>query len=139
MPSPDRNPSGGIVTLPSPHSFSETLRRLHAAISSRGLTLFADIDQQSAARSAGLTMPPAHLVLFGSPKSGTAIMLAVPEAGLDLPLKALVWEDATGSAYVTYNSPMYLASRYALPESLSGPLIGIVPLMASILEAPAGA
>lgn len=134
MPAPDRIPSSGIVTLPSPYSLTETLRRLRETISAKGLTLFADIDQQAAARSVGLTMPPAHLVLFGNPKTGTPVMLAVPEAGLDLPLKAWIWEGANGTSYVTYNSPMYLASRYALPERLSAPLTGIVPLVASILE-----
>jgi uncharacterized protein (DUF302 family) len=102
------------------------------------MTIFADIDQQAAARIAGLTMPGAHLVLFGNPKAGTPVMLAAPEAGLDLPLKALLWERADGQVFVSYNAPTFIATRYELPEALAAPLAGIVSLLASVVQ-PEGA
>ncbi|HEY5220037.1 MAG TPA: DUF302 domain-containing protein, partial [Gemmatimonadaceae bacterium] len=79
--------SAGVVTLPSPHSFDDTLAQLRAAIATRGLTLFLDLDQQAAAQSDGAVMQQAHLLLFGRPRAGTPILVAAPEAGLDLPLK----------------------------------------------------
>jgi uncharacterized protein (DUF302 family) len=128
-------PDSGIVTLTSAHSFDETLARLRAAVSSRGLTLFLDLDQQAAALAEGLTMPPAHLLLFGHPRAGTPILLAVPEAGLDLPLKAYVWEAAEGAVQVCYSDPAYLAARHHLPEQLSMPLAVVVPIVADAVAA----
>jgi uncharacterized protein (DUF302 family) len=125
----------GVVTLPSPYSLAETLRRLAAAIHGKGLTLFADIDQQAAARKVDLAMPGTHLVLFGNPRTGTPVMIEFPEAGLDLPLKALVWEDGRGKVWLSYNSPSYLATRHALPGALATPLAAIEPLLASVVKA----
>ena len=122
--------SAGVVTLTSFHSFDDTLARLRAAIISRGLTLFLDLDQQAAARADGLTMPRAHLLLFGRPRAGTPILVAVPEAGVDLPLKAYLWEAADRSVSVAYSDPAYLIARHHLPETLSGPMTGVVAIVA---------
>lgn len=97
----------------SPHSFSETLDRLRAAIVAGGNTLFADIDQAAAAQSIGLTLRPTRLLVFGNPKGGTPLMVAFPLVALDLPLKVLVWED-DGQANVAYLPASILAQRYGI-------------------------
>jgi uncharacterized protein (DUF302 family) len=127
--------SSGVVTLPSPHAFDQTLIRLRAAIADHGLTLFLDLDQQAAAKADGAAMPRAHLLVFGRPRAGTPILVSVPEAGLDLPLKAYLWEalDGGGAAFVSYSDPMYLAERHHLSAALSAPLAAIAPLVAGAL------
>ncbi len=104
----------GLVTLPSPVTAQETLSRLLSAIADRGLAVFATIDHAYAARQAGLEMRPASLVLFGSPKAGTPLMQIAPTLAIDLPLKALVWEDDEGNAWLTYNAPSWVARRHSL-------------------------
>jgi uncharacterized protein (DUF302 family) len=132
----DGNPmatSSGVVTLPSPHAFDQTLIRLRAAIADHGLTLFLDLDQQAAAQADGVTMSPAHLLEFGRPRAGTPILVSVPEAGVDLPLKAYLWEAADGGVFVSYSDPQYLAERHHLSAALSAPLAAIAPLVAQAL------
>jgi uncharacterized protein (DUF302 family) len=118
-------PGAGVVTKPSPHSAAETLARLERAVRAKGLTVFAHIDHAAGAAKAGLHMPPAHVLIFGNPKAGTPIMLAAPLAALALPLKVLVWDDHDGRTYVSYDSPRYLADRFAIPGDLVGNLAGI--------------
>jgi uncharacterized protein (DUF302 family) len=135
-PSRGGNPmatSSGVVTLPSPHAFDQTLSRLRAAIADHGLTLFLDLDQQAAAEADGVTMPRAHLLVFGRPRAGTPILVSVPEAGVDLPLKAYLWEAPDGGAFVSYSDPQYLAERHHLSAALSAPLTAIAPLVAGVL------
>jgi uncharacterized protein (DUF302 family) len=122
--------SAGVITLKSPHSFDETLARLRTAVTKRGLTLFLDLDQQAAAKSDGVAMRRAHLLLFGRPRAGTPILEAVPEAGIDLPLKAYLWEAADSTVSVSYSDPAYVVARHHLPETLSGPLAGVVQIVA---------
>jgi uncharacterized protein (DUF302 family) len=125
--------STGVVTLPSPHAFDQTLIRLRSAIAVHGLTLFLDLDQQAAAKADGVTMPRAHLLVFGRPRAGTPILVSVPEAGVDLPLKAYLWEAANGGVFVSYSDPQYLAERHHLSAALSAPLAAITPLVAGAL------
>src|SRR5215468_5926393 len=96
--------SSGIVSIPSPYPFAETVQRLLSALSDHGLKVFATIDQRAEAAEAGLTMPPTTLLIFGNPKAGTPVMLAQPLAALDLPLKALVTEPAPGEVIVSLNT-----------------------------------
>jgi uncharacterized protein (DUF302 family) len=112
----------GIVSRPSPFTVEETLERLKAAIGSRNLTLFAQIDHSDLARRVGLTMQEAHVLIFGNPKGGTPLMIASPLLALDLPLKVLVWQSADGRVWVSTNSVAYLSERYALPQELAGNL-----------------
>jgi uncharacterized protein (DUF302 family) len=112
----------GIVSQPSPFTVEETLERLKAAIGSRNLTLFAQIDHSDLARRVGLTMQEAHVLIFGNPKGGTPLMIASPLLALDLPLKVLVWQSADGRVWVSTNSVAYLSERYALPQELAGNL-----------------
>src|SRR5262249_24818913 len=109
MASPQPHASEGVVTKPSPRSVAATVTRLQHLIEERDLTLFAIIDHSGAAERAGLAMPDTKLVIFGSPEAWTPVMLAVPLAALDLPLKVLVWEDATGSVSVSYSTASFIA------------------------------
>src|SRR5450432_334701 len=94
-----------VVSKPSNASVAETLGRLEAAVRAKGLTVFARIDHAEGARSVGLEMQEAQVLVFGSPKSGTALMVARPLLALDLPMRALVWKDARGQVWVSYNAP----------------------------------
>jgi uncharacterized protein (DUF302 family) len=118
----------GIVTKASRRTVENTVRRLTQLIADKGLTLFGVIDHSGEAKKAGLKMPDTKLVIFGSPAAGTPVMLAAPLAGLDLPLKALVWADTEGGVWVSYNSPGYLAARHHLSDDLRAGLEGIDPI-----------
>jgi uncharacterized protein (DUF302 family) len=104
----------GLVTLPSLHDFVTTLGRLTAALEAKGLAIFARIDHAAGAASVGLALPPTTLLVFGNPAGGTPLMQAAQTAGIDLPLKALVWQDADGAVRVTYNDPAWIAARHRL-------------------------
>jgi uncharacterized protein (DUF302 family) len=108
----------GLVDRPSHYSVDQTVDRLKAILESKGVTLFALIDHSGEAEKAGMKMPPTKLLIFGSPKGGTPLMLAAPSIAIDLPLKILVREDAQGKVWVTYNSPAYLQERHQLPSDL---------------------
>jgi uncharacterized protein (DUF302 family) len=120
------SPSGnGMVHLPSPYSVTSTLQRLESVIATKGLAIFARIDHSGEAAKVGLEMPPTELLIFGSPKSGTPLMIASPTLALDLPLKALVWQDVDGAAWLSYNSTEYLQQRHNIPEALIQNIAGI--------------
>lgn len=119
----------GVVSKASRFSASETMNRLEAVLKSKGMTIFARIDHAEQARKAGLSMRPAALLVFGNPVSGTPIMQAVPQAGLDLPLKALAWEDANGKVWLSYNDPAWLQHRHLLSDENVKPLKGLRALM----------
>lgn len=108
----------GIVDMPTKHPVAETVERLKKLLQEKGVTLFALIDHSGEAEKAGMKMPDTKLLIFGSPKSGTPLMLASPSVALDLPLKILVWEDTTGKTWVSYNSLNYLQQRHGIPEQL---------------------
>jgi len=120
----------GIVDKPSNHSVEQTVEKLKNILQSKGVTLFALIDHSGEAEKVGMKMPPTKLLIFGSPKAGTPLMLASPSIALDLPLKILVWEDAQGKAWVTYNSPAYLQERHNLPSELL-PNIAVIETLAT--------
>jgi uncharacterized protein (DUF302 family) len=123
----------GVETLKSPDSFACTVSRLTAAFQSRGIKIFATIDQQAEAAAVGLTMQPVTLILFGNPKAGTPLMAAQPVSGLDLPLKALVWEAENGNAFVSFNTATYVIGRYHLPEALTANIAPVGKLIAGAL------
>jgi|SRR5579863_1754458 len=108
----------GIVDKPSHYSVEQTVDRLKNILQSKGIMLFAVIDHSREAKKVGMKMPDTKLVIFGSPKAGTPLMLAAPSIALDLPLKILVWEDAQAKVWVSYNSPAYLQARHNLPPEL---------------------
>jgi uncharacterized protein (DUF302 family)/uncharacterized membrane protein YidH (DUF202 family) len=108
----------GIVTLASNHSVDETVAKLTGILQSKGITLFALVDHSSQAEKVGMKMPPTKLLIFGSPKAGTPLMLAAPSIAIDLPLKILVSQDTQGKVWISYNSPEYLAQRHGLSGEL---------------------
>ena|SRR3984957_2639629 len=110
--------SKGIIEKPSNHSVDGTVERLKNILQSKGVTLFALVDHSGEAEKAGMKMPPTKLLIFGSPKAGTPLMLAAPSVAIDLPLKILVSEDGDGKVWVSYNSPEYLKERHGLPQDL---------------------
>jgi len=104
----------GLVSVRSAFSVSETITRLMTGVTSRGMTIFAVVDHGDGAEIAGLSLRPTQLVLFGTPKGGTPLMQEQQTAGIDLPLKALAWEDANGKVWLTYNDPAWIAQRHGL-------------------------
>jgi uncharacterized protein (DUF302 family)/uncharacterized membrane protein YidH (DUF202 family) len=108
----------GIIDKPSNHSVDQTVERLKNILQSKGVTLFALVDHSGEADKAGMKMHPTKLLIFGSPKAGTPLMLAAPSSAIDLPLKILVWEDGRGKTWVSYNSSEYLRERHGLPQEL---------------------
>jgi uncharacterized protein (DUF302 family) len=112
------NRDNGIIDVPGKHSVEETVKRLQGILEAKGITLFALIDHSGEAEKVGLKMPPTKLLIFGNPRAGTPLMLAAPHSAIDLPLKILIWEDAGGQVWITYNSPAYLQERHSLPTEL---------------------
>jgi uncharacterized protein (DUF302 family) len=111
-------PGKGIVDQPSNHSVDQTVEKVKDILQSKGVTLFTLIDHSAEAEKVGMKMPPTKLLIFGSPKAGTPLMLAAPSIAIDLPLKILVWEDGQGKVWVSYNSSDYLRQRHGLPQEL---------------------
>jgi uncharacterized protein (DUF302 family) len=110
--------SKGIIDKPSNHSVDKTVERLKNILQANGVTLFALVDHSGEAEKVGMKMRPTKLLIFGSPKAGTPLMLAAPTAAIDLPLKILIWEDAQGNTWLSYNSSEYLKQRHGLPQDL---------------------
>jgi uncharacterized protein (DUF302 family) len=104
----------GLVTKPGRNSVPETMDRLVTVVQSKGMTVFARIDHAAEAEKIGLKMRPTQLLIFGNPKGGTPLMVAAPTSAIDLPLKALAWQDADGKVWLTYNSPAYLKERHGI-------------------------
>lgn len=119
----------GIVTIPSNHSADETVDKLKGILQAKGVTIFALIDHSGEAAKVGMKMPPTKLLIFGSPKGGTPLMLAAPSVAIDLPLKILVAEDSQGKVWISYNSPEYLQQRHGFPPNLL-PNIAVVKILA---------
>ncbi len=111
-------PGNGLLQAASPYTVDETLNRLESVLAGRGVQVFAVVDHSGEAEKVGMRMRPTKLVIFGNPKAGTPVMLAAPTLAIDLPLKALVWEDENGKVWVSYNSPEYLQQRHGVPEDL---------------------
>jgi len=124
----------GMIHLTSPYSVPETLRRLESLLQARGLAIFARVDHSGEAEKAGLKMRPTELLIFGSPKQGTPLMVASPTLAIDLPLKALAWEDASGKVWLSYNTPEYLKQRHKIPDELLKNISGVGALLQKALE-----
>ena len=124
----------GLVQIASHYSVDETLRKLQTAFGEKGLQVFAVIDHGGEAEKAGLRMRPTKVVIFGSPKAGTPLMVAAPSLAIDLPLKALVAEDEAGNVSVTYNDAEYLRQRHGFPAELTKNLSGAGALIAKAVE-----
>jgi uncharacterized protein (DUF302 family) len=123
------NPSNGIISQPSKFSVAETIDRLESALQAKGIKIFARIDQKREAENVGLTMQLTELLVFGNPKAGTPLMVAVPLSAIDLPLKALAWQDSQGSVWLSYNDSKYLQQRFSLSDELIQTIAAVEPLL----------
>ena len=124
----------GLITRSSQHSVDEIVASLSAILSAKGITLFALIDHSGEAEKVGMKMPPTKLLIFGSPKAGTPLMLAAPSIAIDLPLKILVWEDGQGKVWLSYNSAEYLKERHGLSQDLLQNIAVVETLAAKAAE-----
>ncbi|MDD2735471.1 MAG: DUF302 domain-containing protein [Desulfuromonadaceae bacterium] len=113
----------GLKTVPSSYSVAETINRLETLVKEKNITVFARIDHQAEAAKAGLIMKASQLLIFGNPKAGTTLMKVAPTTGIDLPLKALAWEDADGKVWLSYNRPDFLKQRHGLSDDQLKPLV----------------
>ena len=125
---------GTVVTTPSKYSVPETIDRIERAVTAKGMQIFARIDHGGEAKKAGLAMRPTELLIFGNPKGGTALMVAKPTAAIDLPMKALAWEDEDGKVWLTYNSPELLHERHGVPTELTSKLESVGKLLEATVE-----
>jgi uncharacterized protein (DUF302 family) len=124
----------GLVTARSPLSVSETIDRIVAGATRRGLIVFARIDHADGAAKAGMQLRPTQLVIFGHPRGGTALMLDRQTAGIDLPVKALAWEDAEGQVWLSYNDAHWLADRHGLGPQSTAAVDAIATGLSSLAE-----
>jgi uncharacterized protein (DUF302 family) len=122
-------PPPGVIVLASYYPVARTVDRLESLLKEKGVLVFARIDFSGDAARAGLQMRPEQLLIFGNPKGGTPLMQAMPTVGLDLPFKALVWEDSEGKTWLAYNDPKYIVQRHAVESNLSANLAAVIPLL----------
>jgi uncharacterized protein (DUF302 family) len=125
----------GLTTIRSSHGPKDTMDRLEAEVRAKGMTVFARIDHAAGAAEVGLPLGPTELLIFGNPKGGTPLMQSVQTSGIDLPLKALVWQDASGNTWLSYNEPNWIAKRHGLGHEVQT----AVNAMAAALDAVARA
>jgi len=128
------NKNDGIIDKRSAHSVDETVEKLKGILQAKGVSLFALVDHSGEAEKAGLKMRPTKLLIFGSPKAGTPLMLAAPSVAIDLPLKILIWEDGQGAVWLSYNSPAYLQERHGFPPDLLPNISGVEQLAAAAAQ-----
>lgn len=124
----------GLIHLTSRHSVDDTVQRLQALLNEKNVTLFSVVDHSGEAKKIGLQMNPTKLLIFGNPKAGTPLMQAAPTIAIDLPLKALVWQDDEGKVWLTYNDPPYLQRRHGFSEQLLANLSAVNGLLAKAAE-----
>jgi uncharacterized protein (DUF302 family) len=127
-------PDNGLVHLESPYSLPETIQRLEVLLAARAIPIVARIDHAQAAAKAGLQMKPTVLLIFGTAISGTPLMIESPTLAIDLPLKALIWEDDDGKIRVSYNTPEYLGHRHGVPHSLLRNIAGIRSILEEVVR-----
>ena len=124
----------GLVQVASPYSVDETVKRLQSVLAQKRLQVFALVDHSGEAEKVGMKMRPTKVLIFGSPKAGTPVMLAAPSVAIDFPLKALISQDANGKVSVSYNSPEYLQQRHGIPDDLVKNIAGVGALVAKAVE-----
>jgi uncharacterized protein (DUF302 family) len=129
----------GLITLPSAHGAKATIDRLEADVKSKGLTVFARVDHAAGAKEVGMPLRPTELLIFGNAKGGTPLMQAYQTVGIDLPLKALAWEDADGKAWLSYNDPEWLVARHGATGGLAEVIQRLSTLLATVAKAATAA
>jgi len=130
----DKDRDNGLIHSPSQHSVDDTVQLIETLLREKNIKLFAVVDHSGEAEKAGLQMPPTKLLIFGNPKGGTPLMQAAPSVAIDLPLKALVWQDDDGKVWLSYNDPAYLQRRHGFPEQLVANLSAVNGLLAKAVE-----
>ena len=123
-----------LMTKPSKYSVAETIKRIETAVTAKGMQIFARIDHGEEAKKVGLALRPTELLIFGNPKGGTGLMVAKPTAAIDLPMKALAWEDEDGKVWLTYNLPELLHERHGVPTELTSKLDPVGKLLEAAVE-----
>jgi uncharacterized protein (DUF302 family) len=125
----------GLITIRSSYGPEETMNRLEAEVKAKGMTVFAHVDHAAGAKAAGLSLPPTDLLIFGNAKGGTPLMQSVQTMGIDLPLKALVWQDASGATWLSYNDPGWLAKRHAVSHECDAAVHAMTAALNAITKA----
>jgi uncharacterized protein (DUF302 family) len=127
----------GLITVASSHGPKDTMARLEAEVKAKGATVFAHVDHAAGAQAAGLPLRPTDLLIFGNAKGGTPLMQAAQTIGIDLPLKVLVWQDAGGATWLSYNDPAWLARRHALPAATEATVKALTAMLKAVTAAAA--
>jgi uncharacterized protein (DUF302 family) len=125
----------GLTTLRSSYGPNDTMNRLEAEVKARGMTVFARIDHAAGATDVGLSLRPTEVLVFGNAKGGTPLMQSVQTIGIDLPLKALVWQDTSGVTWLSYNDPAWLAQRHGLADEISTAIGNLSAALAAVTKA----
>ena len=128
----------GLITTASVHSVAETIAQLKSALKAKGVAVFAEIDHAAGAAEAGMALRPTFLIIFGNPRAGTPLMQENQLAGIDLPLRALIWEDGDGKVWLTYNDPAWLAKRHALDPRTDPFIRALSATLAALAQDAAG-
>jgi uncharacterized protein (DUF302 family) len=128
----------GLTTLRSSFGPPETMNRLEAAVKAKGMTVFARIDHAAGASGVGLPLRPTEVMIFGNARGGTPLMQATQTIGIDLPLKALVWQDATGVTWLSYNDPGWIAKRHGGGGEVEPALTAMTAALAGVAKAATG-
>lgn len=134
VPVPGFAADDGITKRESPHSVPQTLDRLEAVLKERGITVFARIDHADGAAKVGLNLRPTQVLIFGNPRTGTPLMVAQPTIAIDLPMKALAWQDAAGKVWIGFNSADYLKKRHDLTDEQAKSLAVVGALIDAALK-----
>ncbi len=124
----------GLIRVPSKYSVDETVKRVQSVLAQKGLQVFSLVDHSGEAEKAGMKMPPTKLLVFGSPKAGTPVMLAAPSIAIDLPLKILIAEVEAGKTTITYTDPEFLQERHGVPGDLVKNISGAGAVVAKAME-----
>ena len=125
----------GLMSIPSSFGPKDTMNRLEAAVKAKGMTVFARIDHAAGAAEVGLSLRPTELLIFGNAKGGTPLMQAAQTIGIDLPLKALVWQDGSGGTWLSYNDPSWLAKRHGLGHEVEPTLAALAAALNAVAKA----
>jgi uncharacterized protein (DUF302 family) len=125
----------GLITIRSSCGPKETMNRLEAEVKTKGLTVFAHIDHAAGAAAVGLPLGPTDLLIFGNAKGGTPLMQSIQTVGIDLPLKVLVWQDASGNTWLSYNDPNWIAKRHGVGHEVDAPVCARAAALSAIAKA----
>jgi uncharacterized protein (DUF302 family) len=125
----------GLITIKSSHGWQQTVDKLEAAVKAKGLTVFAKVDHAAGAAAVELPLRPTQLIIFGNAKGGTPLMQAAQTSGIDLPMKVLVWQDASGDTWLSYNDPEWIAKRHGLGHAVEAPIKAMSPALHALADA----